>query len=84
MRTIGEVKLLDGRECVIIMPMGENYSRAMKKSQLSQEFDLTLFLMEELCRIDGQKMDLSFYKELYCDDYLKIMETLGSAITPIR
>ena len=78
------VELISGVQIDIIMPRAHNYSRAMRKYNNKNEFDLSFFLIEELCLINGGKKDLDFYKNMYCDDYLKIAEVLGNVITVIK
>lgn len=78
------IKLLEGSEISILLARGSHYSRAMNQYSKQQEFDGTLFLMQELCIVDGQKMHLDYFKNLSCDNYLKIMEALGTMATIIR
>lgn len=76
--------LLNGSKCDIIMPKGENFFRASKKYGDQSEFSITLFVVQELCRIDGQQMPIDFYKELGVDDIVKIAESMTEVLTIIR
>lgn len=84
MNKLQEIRLLNGSDCTFIMPTGLNYSRAMKRSQNDNELDITIYLMQEICRIDGLQKTIDFYKELYCDDYIKIMTALSDILTVIK
>ncbi len=78
------VELLSGSQCHIVMPRGADYSRASAKFGMQKEFDIVPFLMAELCIIEGEKHPYTFYIEMYCDDYMKIMEKIGQIVSVIR
>lgn len=77
-------KLLAGSECSVIMPRGINYSRAMRNYADQKELDSAIFLMQELCLIDGEKKEISFYEDMMCDDYMKILEVISNIVTTIK
>lgn len=78
------ITTITGRRCELRMPTGGDYSRASRKFGEQKEFDVVPFLMAELCVIDGEKRDANYYTEMYCDDYIKIMEQLGSLISVVK
>jgi hypothetical protein len=79
-----EYYLRNGDYCSFFMPDGGDYSRAQQKNRMQSEFDISLFLLAEVCRIDSEKKDHTYYASISCDDYLKLCETLATLLTPIQ
>jgi len=76
--------LMTGGKVEFIQPRGGNYAKAMRAFSMQKEYDLTIFLMVELVKIDGEFKPLEFYTEMYCDDYVKVATALGDFIAPIK
>ncbi len=79
------IKLIaTGSEVEFITPKGRDYSRAIQKHQRQTEYDLSLFFLAEFCLVDGKKKEIEFYLEMYCDDYVRLIEALTPIITTIK
>lgn len=77
-------QFLDGREFVVIMPLGKHISKAMRKMQICEDlgYDMTLFIMEQIVRVDGQEKDAEFYQTLMIDDYMQLINIVSALLTP--
>lgn len=82
--TYSVVDLGNGDKCELIMPIGGDYSRAMQKYSQQKAYDLSVHLMAEICRIDEEIRDITYFLQLGCDDYLKILEVLNHLLVPIK
>lgn len=80
------VSFLDGTVVSFIVPKAREYSKAMFMYSVnnSKGYDITLFMLAEICRVNGQQKSLEYYAELFCDDYVKLLDVLGKLVTPIK
>jgi len=81
------INLLSGDEIVILICRGSNISRANFKQALysnESELDIVPYIMSEICLLNGEKQDISYFLNLLSDDYMKICKSVTNVIQNMK
>lgn len=55
-----------------------------KKPEANDHLDISIFVMAELCVVNGSRRDVDYYCDLMIDDFSELMMAITEALKPIK
>lgn len=86
-QTFKKITLMTGAEVEMLLCRGVHLAKAQYRHAQAQadpnaeKFELTIYLMSELCLVNGEKKEIEYFLELMCDDFMKIMNEMNDILT---